>query len=123
MRQGKLERERRSQRERDRGREKQNLPGGLEVWNHQALLSGPRPLVSWFLGGGPGSLSFISCASVRYTFFLITNIAYFECISIHHNLAKTPGSVLSSGKCSPKLLHGIAAFRPFCLAKEACRVP
>lgn len=97
-------RERGSQRERDRGREKQNLPEGLEVWNCQALLSGPRPLVSWFLGGGPWQPQLHFLCFCEVYFFLTTNVAY-----VHCNLAKIPGSVLSSAKCSPKLLHGIAA--------------
>ena len=100
-------RERASQRQRETEGERSRT--FQKVWNRQALLSGPRPLVSWFLGGGPRQPQLHFLCFCEVYFFLTTNRAYFECISVHCNLAKIPGGVLSSAKCSPKLLHGIAA--------------
>lgn len=102
------ERERESERERQREREAEppRRTGGSEPSSSPVGSQAPGQLVSGWRPRQP-QLHFLCFCEVH--FFLIINIAYFECISIHRNLAKTPGSVLSSGKCSPKLFHGVAA--------------
>lgn len=87
----------------EREREKQNLPGGVEVRNHQVLQSGLRPFISWFLEGGPcqSQLHFLCFCEIH--FFSYNHYSYFEYISIHCNLAKIPSSLPAERLA--KLLH------------------
>ena len=96
-------RERGSQRERQREREAEppRRTGSLEPSSSPVGSQAPDQLVS---GWRPLAASAYFLCFCEVYFFLTTNVAY-----VHCNLAKIPGSVLSSAKCSPKLLHGIAA--------------
>ena len=83
----------------------------------------PGPWSAGFWVEAPGSLSFISCASVRYIFFLqpielILNVFLFIVTWLRSQAVCCP---LPSVHLSYSMV--LLPWHLFCLAKEACRVP
>ena len=83
----------------------------------------PGPGSAGFWVEAPGSLSFISCASVRYIFFLqpielILNVFLFIVTWLRSQAVCCP---LPSVHLSYSMV--LLPWHLFCLAKEACRVP
>lgn len=111
------ERGRRRERERKREAEPQR---GVEVRYHQVLAvmaSGPWAALS---GGRPSPVSTSLLVLLWNKLFSYNQYSYFECISVHCNLAKIPGSLWPSVKSSSKLLHCVAASASILFGQVAC---